>query len=79
MVNDVPYLLKISEAAVVLGVSIGTVRALGRSGEIELLRDPAGAKIRTQSLIEYLGRVRFKELWPCKMGKVVFEEKGKSR
>ena len=77
---EIPFMLKLTEVSQILKVTMGELRALIRSKEIEILRDPYGPRIQTQSIIEFLGRNEFKKRWPQKMGEVKFEEeKGKEK
>ena len=71
---QIPFTLKLTEAGQVLRIPIGGVRALIRSKQLESLSDPAGPRIQTQSIIEFLGRTEFKKRWPRGLGEVKFEE-----
>ena len=71
--TEIPFMLKLSEASQILKITMGELRALIRSKEIEILRDPYGPRIQTQSIVEYLGRTEFKKRWPRKLGRVKFE------
>ncbi len=76
---EIPFMLKLTEVSQILKVTMGELRALIRSKEIEILRDPYGPRIQTQSIIEFLGRTEFKKRWPQKLGEVRFEEERKEK
>ena len=55
MLEKYPEMLRVSEAADVLGVSQQTVRRYIKNGEFEVIRvGDRGVKIPKESLIEYL-------------------------
>ncbi len=71
--NEIPFMLKLCEASQVLGIPVAEVRVLIRSNEVDSYRDPGGPpRIRTQSIIEFLGRIEFKRRRPSLIGKVTF-------
>ena len=72
---EIPFMLKLSEASQILKITMGELKTLIRSKELEVLSDPYGPRIQTQSIIEFLGRAEFKKRWPLKLGEVRFEEK----
>ena len=77
--SEIPFLLKFYEAGQILGISVGDVKALIRSKQLETVSTSAGPKVLTESVIEYLGRREFRRRWPSKLGKVRFEEEAKGR
>jgi hypothetical protein len=73
--REIPFMLKLTEASQVLRITMGELRVLIRSKELELLNDLCGPRIQTQSIIEFLGRNEFKKRWPRGLGEVKFEER----
>lgn len=79
---EVPFTLKLGQAAEVIGIGVGELKALIRSKKIEILNGSSGPKVPTESVIRYLGRERFKERWPLRLGEIIFDnakEKKKER
>jgi hypothetical protein len=61
---DIPFFLKLVEAARVLGISVSDVRTLARSDELRSFESAGGPRIGTESVCLYLGKGELKSRWP---------------